>query len=1186
MKLKEIYLRGFKSFLGPIRLNLSARIVAIVGPNGCGKSNIVDAVRWCLGEQNSRVLRGLKMEDVIFNGAGDVKPLGVAEVKLLLEDCFDETIPENLRRPEIEITRRLFRTGESEYLINNIPCRLKDIQEIFLGTGLGQRAYSIIGQGSIGAIIDYRPEQLRDLIHEAVDITRYERQIEQAQRRIAEAQENLLRVRDLVTEVEKQLSTLKRQAEKAKRYKRLTEEIQELELTLLCNEFNLLNRSLAEINRYCASLATEEASLRNEITSHEAMVQQMEVSSEEIEGKLKILRKTYARLKSDFETRKTLIQSKENELLLLEDRKKELFQEIKNLEKKLNLLESEKIRYEEEKVQILKKIDETKMKRVEFQSQIDEEEKKIQEIRKEYAILKDQFYSLEKQRHDILKDIEFLNKTRHEIEKRKQELSQERDKIHNQVEELKMLWKQKSEQKRVLEERLNQLDLTINSIGHTIQSYLKELRDLEERARSAEKEVTETKLKIKTLQELIRGYGGIRPGTRYILNKREGSEGSNGKVRGILVDLIEVEQGVERAVEALLGERLEYLVVGSLKDSLELLFDLKKEAKGKSGFIICQNGHREDLKDNSLVHLIKAPDELRWVLKRLLQDVELVESIEDIEKDEDRLKGQKVFVTKEGDIVFKGLFVYGGSEETGRQGLLTRKAQLRELNKRLSVLESELASILDRIKEVNIAIDSTKSKQNEVQKEKEKVSEQIRKYDYEMYRISSDIENKQKLLEITEKNIQRKHLEHNTSVEQLNDLQSKLNKISSLDTEKKKLLDELSQIIKRKEQSKEILKKEFYTIDASLRVLAEKETSIQKAIQKLDEDIKECKSRSVYLQKQLEENTANVGHCQQEIKNLSQTLQDIQQDIEDYRYQLNRKEEELDNNKKEISKLRSQIALLSENLNRLKDNLTKAKMSEAELKTEIKNILNMGIERHNTDISQIYENHIAENYSRHEIESQITNKKEQKEKLGEVNLLAISEYEETKKRYDFLKTQEEDIIRSISNINQAISKFRHLAKEGLLEGLKEINYHLNSIFRSLFNGGSARLRPLNEEALLESGMALEAELPNRRLTHLGLLSGGEKSLVALALLFAIFKCRPSPFCLLDEVDSALDDLNVERLCNYLQEFKEQTQIIMVTHKTRTMAIADLLYGVTMETKGVSKVVSADLIGIKKEKLSQ
>ncbi|MFN3534606.1 MAG: AAA family ATPase, partial [Desulfatiglandales bacterium] len=537
MKLKEIFIRGFKSFLGPIRLDLSFRIVAIVGPNGCGKSNVIDAVRWCLGEQNSRTLRGLKMEDVIFNGAGEIKPLGMAEVKLLLEECNDQTVPEHLRRAEIEITRRLYRTGESEYLINNTPCRLKDIQELFMGTGLGQRAYSIIGQGAIGAIVDYRPEQLRDLLHEAVDITRYQKQMELAQRRISEAKENLLRVRDLIVEVEKGVNLLRRQAERAKKYKKLTEEIQNLELTLLCNEFALLNKGLQEVNSYCSSLYTQEASIRKEITNQEGLLQEFELQIEEGDVALKKLRKIYGDLKHNYESKKSTLENKRNELSLIQNRNCELTNEMNELLGKKEKLEFEISSKHKQVNDLQVHIDETKERRAEYEKRIQDEEQKLKRTREEYKVLNEQFINLQKQKHSIQRDLEFLYKTKNEIEKRRRELEEEKEGLQSHIKELNENWRLKAKEKRSYEERLMGLEVEKRSLGQEIQDMVSLLAQLEGRERALEKELTETKLKIKAIKEFLEGYVGMRGGTRFLLQKKEALNIEEDGIKGLLLDL-------------------------------------------------------------------------------------------------------------------------------------------------------------------------------------------------------------------------------------------------------------------------------------------------------------------------------------------------------------------------------------------------------------------------------------------------------------------------------------------------------------------------------------------------------------------------------------------------------------------------------------------------------------------------
>jgi len=1177
MKIKQLHIRGFKSFLGPIKLDLSSDIVAIVGPNGSGKSNVIDAIRWCLGEQNSRILRGMKMEDVIFNGAGDVKPLGMAEVRILLENSMHENLPEHLSRPEIEVARRLYRNGESEYLINNTPCRLKDIQDLLMGTGLGQRSYSIIGQGAIGSILDYRPDQFRELLHEAADITRYHRQVEMSQKRILAAQENLVRIRDVLIELEKQVNSLKRQAEKAKKFKKITEELQNLELTLLANEYNELNKNLLETSKISNSLLGEEISIRTLISQKESRLQDLETTMEELEFALKGLYKTYGNYKTELNNKKALIQGKERELKLLEDKKSEILSELQLIDQKLMAISREIGQINRDLNELNSEISTYLEKRSNIEKDLQTIDNKRKEVKNKYDSTVDQFHKLESERNSVQKDINYIMKILSDIDNKKRELNDQINGINNLIEKLKSRWKDLSANKNLYESELSSLETNIKALIAQRDEIIASEKGLEEKKRSVEAQITETKLRIKTGEELLQSR--IKRGARHIIQGKERLKDHGLEVIGILGELIEVEEGFEQWLEAALGEKLDYLVVKDVKDSIRFIEYLKREGKGKSGFISCKNGKNPNF-SSKLPFLIKTPDYLKDILTELLKDVTVVDTLQTALEEHSKNGSSKIYITREGDIFYRGVFIYGGGEDQSQESILSRRAKLRQMKLKLNELEAQLTSTNNEIKLLKDKEDELEAELKRYYKEKAFLQENLKKIEYELYKVGADIESQQKMKDMTIKQLDRNTDNINYSKEQLEDLKTRLKALQEVENQKRQFLDELKTLVTQHDNLYEATKKDYYKVDTSIKLMEEKRLSFSKQKEKMEGGIKELRQKKEKLRQSSAETESRIEKCKSEIKDANDSLEDIEMNLNDYRFQINKKEQDIEKVKEEITKLRGEIGHLQQKLNEIKDEVTRVKMSESELKTEIKNLVNTCFELHNAELTKVYKDYLLENYSKAVLESDINAKREQKAKLGDVNLLAISEYEETKKRVEFLKSQETDIVRSIENIEHAIMKFKMLSKEALLRIHSEINSHLFYIFQSLFGGGAARLRFLDEENPLESGVILEAEFPNKKLTHLGLLSGGEKALVALALLFSIFKTRPSPFCLLDEVDSALDDINVERLCRYLQELKTQTQIIIVTHKPRTMEIADLLYGVTMERKGISTVLVADLASLR------
>ncbi len=1177
MRIKELYIRGFKSFLGPMRISFPPGIVSIVGPNGSGKSNIVDAIRWCLGEQSSKVLRGIKMEDVIFNGAEQARPSGLAEVTITFEDCNDTLKPGGDQRSEISIGRRLYRTGESEYLINNIPCRLKDIHEVLAGTGLSQRTYSIIGQGSIATILELRPEELREFLEEAADVVRYLRQIELSKKKMAEAEQDLSRVMDLLRELERQVATLKRQAERAKRYKRLTEEIQGLELTLISNEYHKLLLRLQDVSKCALDISAKEAELRALLNRGEAELKELEARSEETQYALKELYHTYGRMRSEHSNTNATLLSKEKELQMLKENQGALDSQVSVVTMNIEQLgrENEDLLKAIEGVEFQLQERELEQKRI--KGAMVEVEERFKDLKAQQESLQGQVLTKEKEKGGLFKEAEYLRKVLEGITKAREEFEGEQKKVQDQIISLKGQWKEKNSRLKVKEEELRLFEQELAGVQREADELKARLRTKEMEYGEREREASALSLKIKAMEEILQRMEGVRKGTRAVMKSRDELGRKGVRVLGLLGELLDVEKGLEVPLEAVLGPKLQYVVTSDQEGCIKGIQYLKETESGKSGFLALDGNHRPNsCHKDALINYVRCSPEIMHLVDNLLGDVVLVG---DLQEALDRIAANKdgrTYVTMDGDVVEAGFVYFGGGREQEHQGILSKKAQINELRLKRGDLERYLKMLQREIEELRYQLDDRQRLLKDLNERRKELKEGIFRLEKEMYKIGQDVDYQQRVLEMLIKEKEKKNKEEANSKLRLSEVQGKISQVSRVSDEKKKALEELKDLIRSYEGRYEALKREFYSTNGLIKNLEEKKNYLLSQKLKVEKSTLDATQRLKDLQATKEKTIDRINTCLIEIEELRDKSKYLEQNIADYRFKINNKERLLEQLKTEIGSKKNSLNILEKKLRELLDEANSIRMAETEIKIELKNLTRSALERFNLDLTQTYKDHLVSDYSRSQLEDSIAQKREARARLGEVNLLAIGEYEEALSRYNFVMEQHKDILKAIDDLKKAIIKFMGLARKGLLNTFEQVNQNLNQVFVALFGGGGARLRFLDETNPMESGVVLEAEIPGKRLAHLNLLSGGEKALVAAALLFAIFETSSKAVCILDEVDSPLDEANLERLCNFLERLKSKTQIIVVTHKYKTMSIADTLYGVTMEQKGVSTVLPVDL----------
>ncbi len=1178
MFLKRLEIVGFKSFADRITIDFVPGVTAVVGPNGSGKSNITDAVRWVLGEQSAKSLRGGKMEDVIFAGSDSRKPLNFAEVSLTL-DNEDQFLPVDYQ--EVCITRRIFRSGESEYLINKQPCRLKDIVDLLLDSGLGRDSFSIIGQGKVEEILNSKPEERRSIFEEAAGVLKYKTRKKKAEIKLSETEDNLTRIQDIIHELEGQLEPLKTQAAAAKDYLQKKDELQMYEISLLVYEIEQLHSRWEDLKARLEKMMSEEMELatqiqvkeaditeyRNKITALDESIDELQhvllITSEELkklEGKQKVLK----------ERKKNAEQMQQQLEEAIRDGKEKLSRDksiIKDLEEKKSRLEKE-LRQKREK---LREYEET----LSYYSE--DLESKIESLKSDYieylneeAAVKNDERHVEQQinqltlkKESLFKDHEQFILEREKIHAEKEKLQQELDKIQRLIEETTVEY-------RIKERQLENIG---NHISKKEKKYYEALQYLQNA--QSRKEI---------LEDMKEDYSGFYQGVKAVLKARNRLTG----IEGAVIELINVEKTYETAIDIALSASQQYIVVQTEEDARNAIRYLKKHGSGRATFLPMSVIQPKKIPEQ-LLHRIKnhpgfigvASDLISYhkkydhVILNLLGNVIICRDLEGA-NEISSLSGRRYrIVTLDGDVVNPGGSMTGGAQKKNKSSLFSRTRELESLKHKLTEMETECKKLENEIKEKKKLLKTEKENLSTILSHGETLREQ-----------QGRLKDQLKEIKWNEKNIQdRLHLFDN--------------EIKIIDQELKELQNKKEQNVKQLGGIREKIKE----LDATIRGLSEKKSFDQSKKSVLTEEINGLKVSIAKLEEQLH-------HTANQLSTAKKNHAELEERIHEQTYELNRLRNYIEMNSDDDRKLAQEaeqklsekndtVELIAERRN---ERLVLQQKSE-DLEREVKEL-----KRQHKETAQMLKNEevklsrldlelenrletLREKYTLsfekakkeypltavpEEVREKVEKIRTAIQKLGTVNLGAIDEYERVHERYRFLTEQQEDLQAAKETLYQVIEEMDAEMMKRFNETFTAIQSQFNQVFQSLFGGGRAELKLTDPDDILNTGVEIVAQPPGKKLQNLGLLSGGERALTAIALLFSILKVRPVPFCILDEVEAALDEANVYRFSQFLKKFSEKTQFIIITHRKGTMEGANVLYGVTMQESGVSKLVSVRL----------
>jgi chromosome segregation protein len=1212
MRIKRIDLLGFKSFCDKVSLDFRQRVTGIVGPNGCGKSNVVDALRWAMGEQSARHLRGKVMEDVIFNGSDSRGPSGYAEVAITFEN--DGAVPiEYLGFSEITVARRLHRDGTSEYLINKVPGRLRDITNLFLGTGVGTKAYSIIEQGRIGLIVSARPEDRRHFIEEAAGITKYQRRKQAAERRMEATRQNLLRVSDVIGEMGKQLGSLRRQARKAERYKEYRTDMRDIELWIASQR---MLENIAELGFRESTLEAierERGEQQQGLEREELVLENARLTAMEEERRLGGLQEALYALDNRIKLNETNIEFRGREAGELEERAESASREQAGIEVQLaeSAVELEAARASRESLSAETALlaDQTSTREEIFGGLREE----LHEVRGAVEGERGSAAQAERTAARVEASLRALHQRGRDVQ---DQLDRRRDEGYRVVDRLAGLRASASE----LDGQLDGLRRTVAELGERRAGAQARLEELAENARrgEAEIEVLRTELhrrrsRLASLKEIHERYEGFSRGTRAIMQKANGSAKERG-ILGVVGELVEAPAAYETALEAVLGQRLGTVVVEDDRVGLSAIHYLKESAEGRSSFIPRRDRRGGVLErapvgfvwqppalehagvsaasagglspgviaepgvHGPILSLVKFERDYREVAEALLGDVVVVENLAEALSLWDRLE-DKTLVTLDGEILAPEGTLTGGRLDEEQSGFLRQKRELKELSEIIADLEGQYRERLDAHLAVKTEIASLEAVLEQVTREGHQGDKDILTREKDRGRVGSESD----ALEERLRELEAEMAERRRTLDELEAQETALRGEAQEAAEQGRLaLDILALLGREEERVGGLVEVAAVAVTDGKVQLAQAEArlrAVEENLARIEEARAEKQARSERLRAAAAEGReraaglrAQVEEMREELRGLVTERAEAQDRFSAARTDYDARVAEVGEIEAGLKQVRARVAELGVEAGKLQLRVSELRMARQHLEEQI-------WDRYRESLAQVAGDYHLRPLATEAEHERLGQLRQLIERMGEINLMAIEEYDELNGRHEFLATHKQDLESALAQLARAIQKINRTSRKRFRETFDAVNATFQEVFPRLFKGGRARLQLTDEENVLEAGVEIIVQPPGKKLQSIDLLSGGEKALTAVSLIFAMFLVKPTPFCLLDEVDAPLDEANVTRFNEMVREMSENSQFILITHNRRTMEIADRLYGVTMEEPGISKLVSVNLSDI-------
>ncbi len=1180
MYLKRLELQGFKSFADKTVLEFKPGITAVIGPNGSGKSNISDSIRWVLGEQSMKSLRGAKSEDIIFAGTQNRKSLGFAEASIVIDNT-DGELP--VEYAEVIVTRKIYRSGETGYFINKTPCRLKDILELFMDTGIGKDGYSIIGQGKIDEILSNKSEDRRHIFEEAAGIVKYRARKSESEKKLEQTKLNLLRINDILSEIETGLDPLRIQSEKAKRFLELHESLKDIEVGLFIHNIETYKEKLEQVVEDLKILenqkSDEEEKLNNIQNKKGTLKKQIDELIEEIEKCQNIGFESTNQIEKinseiGISNEKILHNKENNERLLseIEDSKQKIkdLQEEKDTKKqKKDSLFSNKEKFEkelEEKEAELSKLTKglsTKELEIEAKKQVIEKNTDLKyEKNIEISSLDANFENIEKRQKSIKTEIQETVSELDRTRTQKQDMSKEFQKIESEKNSATKELEENSNKKEEIENKIKEFNEQIDKMSY-------ELRMKDSRQ--------------KFLIETEKEKEGYAKAVKLLLTDCDKNADLNKGVHGIIANLISVDKKYETAIEMTLGGMLQNIVTDNEEVAKKLVNHLRANNMGRASFlpITSIKGSKIDKIKGKFpgvigvaADLVKFDKKYTQIVYNLLGRTVIVDNMDTgIALAKENKYGFRI-VTIQGDIINASGAITGGSVAQKTVNILGRGREIENLAKEIEVLQNKISetkrSKQDYEESISEFVEGSKELDEKIQQinivyatEKQKmlsVEEQILRLENTL----SKLRNENEKIEKQKADIKNQKQNIQNSVE---DLEKEINELSIVikefvetNSENQKYIDDLNF--------------DITNLKISVSSFDESGSSIDEIIERIDKDIENYNNAITVKNDQIEDLKREDIELKEKIESLKNQIIEIKNSVSTSTEKIEQLKLDRANKNEALNKIEKDITDQFNLLEDLKGNLVKIDVKKTKLEQDIDLVVNNLWEEYELTPNNATDYKKVENVQT--TQKEVNDIRAEIKDLGSINVDSIEEYKKTKERYDFMCEQRLDLENTISKLRKMISEITDTMKKQFVEKFKLINKNFNEVFVELFGGGKAELILEDEDNVLECGIDIKAQPTGKKLQNMMLLSGGEKAFTAIALLFAILKINPAPFCILDEIEAALDDVNVYRYAEYLKKFCSDTQFLVITHRKGTMEAADTVYGVTMEENGISKLLSMKL----------
>ena len=1198
MRLKQLEITGFKSFYNKCRLDFPKGITAIVGPNGCGKSNIVDAMRWVMGEQSVKQLRGKAMEDIIFSGTNGTPPLNLAEVNLTLVND-NGSAPEELRDfSEIMLTRRLYRSGESGYFLNKQPCRLKDIRNVFLGSGMGTRSYSLIQQGSIGAITDAGPEERRHFVEEAAGTTRFKARRVEALNKVKATRRNLLRLDDLMVEIKRQMNSLKRQAGKARRYKKFQVLARAVDIRLNLMRYDAHAQKIEETGKLLENL-------RNTEGSQTALIRKIDAAIAEIRLKRQQKNEQLANDKSKRSELQRTLDRNENTLSNLHQEADRLTGEVAELETARETLDQRNTQIRDEIAQARAQIDRLEEKIGTLTETIRSEREATIETRQSLDALSHRLESAKAELMELIaQETRYKNIYQH-ASSNKQNLHQ---KLKRKAEE-ELAAREESDQCRssqamarerltAIRGRLADLDGQIDTIRQDLGRQSGALSHQIKTVRTLEQSRHQIASRHAVLKKMEDNFEWYQDGVRTIMQLKPSVENRDSSaphplaedIIALMADIITPAESYETAVEAVLGDALQYVLIRNQKSGLQAIDYLKKVQSGRSGFIPVDHLPDAPPEDNpspagsrALLNYITVKKGFEAVAQLVLGAVDIAENMDEALAAFNANHSRRTIVTRAGDVISShGIITGGGNKKLGgilakKQELNTLRAQLEKLDRQIDAARADQSKKEEAVKQSEIRLHKLTVSKNEAT-QAEIAAEK------DLFKAEESLKNADQRLEIVQ-------LEQEQMMGEETDLDEEISRYD-------RALETITQQVETAQETVSGTNARIQALSANMEKINRREMDLKLELTSLkaqrDNHHNSIRRLMEFLSDQETRRTQLAGDIEAKINKKSAALEkaeEIKRSLDGMYQQLTQASAKIDTDEKDyhafdahLTESERQIAATRDDHEKTLQETRLLEVTLSELTITQKNVADRLGERYHKTISGLREEMAAEDgkdaafqeeTTPEALETELNTLEEKISALGEVNMGAISEFQTLETRYNFLTEQREDLVKAIDGLGRVIAKINRLTQKRFMETLDLINEKLATVFTKLFEGGTAKLILTEPDKPLESGVEYMIQPPGKKLTRLSLLSGGEKALSAIAFIFSIFLIRPASFCFLDEIDAPLDEANVLRFNRLIQTIGEQSQIVMITHNKRSMEFAETLFGITMPQKGVSKIVSVN-----------